>query len=285
MYKTKQLWTPLSSVFRRVLPTTCSLASFTANSQFPSLSSHRQSSSRVPPRYGLKFSPYSKLPLLRFCSQSAAKLDSTTKRCWNCVAPGSMPFLYCDSCRSIQPVDLSIDYFQIFGLEKKYEIEVDGLEGKYKDWQKKLHPDLVHSKSEKEREYAAEQSARVIDAYGTLRKPLSRAIYILRLEGVDVDEEQTVSDPELLTEIMEIREAVEEAPDSQALNQIQSRMNEKLEETSDSFANAFQRRNFDEAVTCIQKMTYYQRASLCCSCNAIMGSATLRIEEMITTDV
>ncbi|KAK8624507.1 hypothetical protein V6N13_065848 [Hibiscus sabdariffa] len=202
MYKTKQLWTPLSTVFRRFLPTT-------------------------------------------------SKLDSTTKRCWNCVAdaPGSTPFLYCDSCRSIQPVDLSIDYFQIFGLEKKYEIEVDGLEGKYKDWQKKLHPDLVHSKSEKEREYAAEQSARVIDAYRTLSKPLSRAIYILRLEGVDVDEEQTVSDPELLTEIMEIREAVEEAPDSQALNQIQSRMNEKLEETSDSFANAFQRRNFDEAVT------------------------------------
>lgn len=26
--------------------------------------------------------------------------------------------------------------------------EVDNLEGKYKDWQKKLHPDLVHSKSE-----------------------------------------------------------------------------------------------------------------------------------------
>ncbi|KAK8504371.1 hypothetical protein V6N13_025049 [Hibiscus sabdariffa] len=276
MYKMMQLWTPLSTVFRRVLPTTCCLASFTANSQFASLSSHLQSSSRVPLRYGLDFSPYSKISLLSFCSQSAAKLDSTTKRCWNCLAEatGSTPFLYCDSCRSIQPVDLSIDYFKIFGLEKKYEIEVDGLEGKYKDWQKKLHPDLVHSKSEKEREYAAEQSARVIDAYRTLSKPLSRAIYILRLEGVDVDEEQTVSDPELLTEIMEIREAVEEATDSQALNQVQSRMNEKLEETSDSFANAFQRRNLDEAVTC-----------LCCSCNVIMGSTTLRIEEMITTDV
>ncbi|GMJ13967.1 hypothetical protein like AT5G06410 [Hibiscus trionum] len=263
MYKTKQLWNPLSTVFRRLLPTTCRFDPFSANSQFPPLSSHPQSSSRVPPRHSLDFFPDSKFSLLSFCSQSAAKLDSTTKRCWNCVtdAPGSTPFLYCDSCRSIQPLDLSIDYFQIFGLEKKYEIVVNGLEGRYKDWQKKLHPDLVHSKSEKEREYAAEQSARVIDAYRTLSNPLSRAIYILRLEGVDVDEEQTVSDPELLTEIMEIREAVEEAPDSQALNQIQSRMTEKLEETSNSFANAFRRRNFDEAVACIQKMTYYQRAS------------------------
>ena len=32
--------------------------------------------------------------------------------------------------------------------EKKYELEDANLEGKYKDWQKKLHPDLVHSKSE-----------------------------------------------------------------------------------------------------------------------------------------
>ncbi|MFQ6623138.1 hypothetical protein Gotur_002012 [Gossypium turneri] len=263
MYKTKKLCAPLSTIFRGVLPTTRRLSPYFSNSRIPSLSSHFQSASRVPPRYALHFLPNSNFSFQNLCSQSAAKLDSSTKRCWNCVADktGTTPFLYCDSCRSIQPVDLSIDYFQIFGLEKKYEIEVDGLEGKYKDWQKKLHPDLVHSKSEKERGYAAEQSARVIDAYRTLSKPLSRAIYILRLEGVDVDEEQTVSDPELLTEIMEIREAVEEAPDSQALNQIQSKMEEKLEESSNSFVNAYQSRNFDEAVACIQRMTYYQRAS------------------------
>ncbi|XP_039057498.1 uncharacterized protein LOC120200819 [Hibiscus syriacus] len=178
MYKTKQLWSPLSAAFRRLLPTTCRLAPFSANSKIPSLSSHLRSSSRAPLRP--EIFPDSKISLLSFCSQSAANLDSTTKPCWNCIAnaPGSTPFLYCDSCRSIQPVDLSIDYFQIFGLEKKHEIEVDGLERRYKDWQKKLHPDIVHSKSEKEREYAAEQSGRVIDVYRTLSKPLSRAVYI-----------------------------------------------------------------------------------------------------------
>ncbi|KAH1095911.1 hypothetical protein J1N35_012832 [Gossypium stocksii] len=71
------------------------------------------------------------VPFCFFGSQSAAKLDSSTKRCWNRVAckTGTTPFLYSDSCRSIQPVALSIDYFQIFGLENKYEIEVDVLEG------------------------------------------------------------------------------------------------------------------------------------------------------------
>ncbi|KAF7851965.1 hypothetical protein BT93_L1666 [Corymbia citriodora subsp. variegata] len=153
------------------------------------------------------------------CSESAPE-------CWNCGAvarkSATTPFLVCESCRSVQPVDESVDYFQIFGLEKKYEIDVSNLEGKYKDWQKKLHPDLVHSKSEQEKEYAAGQSARVIDAYRTLSKPLTRAIYVLKLEGVNVDEEETVSETELLTEILELREAVDEAADSQALEQIQS---------------------------------------------------------------
>lgn len=152
-----------------------------------------------------------------------------------------------------------MDYFQIFGLERKYDSVVDNLEGQYKEWQKKLHPDLVHTKSKEEREYAAEQSARVIDAYLTLSKPLARAIYILKLEGVDVDEEETLSESELLTEILEIREAVEEAADAQALVQIQSQMQEKMKHWSNSFANAFRSRNFDEALKAIRRMTYYQR--------------------------
>ncbi|GJW66698.1 iron-sulfur cluster co-chaperone protein HscB [Tanacetum coccineum] len=143
--------------------------------------------------------------------------------------------------------------------ERRFDIDDGSLEGTYKNWQKKLHPDLVHTKSKEEREYAAEQSARVIDAYTTLRKPLKRAIYIMRLEGVEVDEEQTVSEPELLGEIMEIREAVEEATNSQDLNKIQSEMEEKLSHWSDIFGNAFGSNKYDEALKAIQRMTYYHR--------------------------
>jgi molecular chaperone HscB len=180
--------------------------------------------------------------------------------CWNCdAAAETSPFLVCESCRTVQPVDHSADYFQIFGWEKSYKIPNENLEGKYKDWQKKLHPDLVHSKSEREKTYAAEQSGRVIDAYRTLSNPLSRAIYLMRLEGVEVDEEQTVSEPELLDEIMEIREAVEEASDAQTLKNIQAQIEEKLKQWSKSFGDAFQRQQYEEAHVCIQRMTYYQR--------------------------
>ncbi|CAK9160852.1 unnamed protein product [Ilex paraguariensis] len=271
MWKIK-LRIPLSTIFRRVLPINSSCLSvnyipqnrfFTANLSSSQLVVGESRVLRTPTRcYFLGKHHFCRTNL---CSESAEKF-----RCWNCNAEAGMtPFLFCNSCRSVQPVDHSVDYFQIFGLttvlnanrEKKYEIEDENLEGKYKDWQKKLHPDLVHSKSKQEREYAAEQSARVIDAYRTLTNPLSRAIYILKLEGVDVDEEERISDPDLLAEIMEIREAVEEAQETQALNQIQAQIQEKLTRWRKSFANAFQSRKYEEAQTSIRRMTYYIRAN------------------------
>ncbi|CAM8991101.1 unnamed protein product [Rhodiola kirilowii] len=93
--------------------------------------------------------------------------------------------------------------------------------------------------NQREKDYASEQSSRVIDAYRTLENPLSRAIYLLKLKGVYVDQEQTISEPELLGEIMEIREAV----DYQALTEIQIQMQEKQKHWAECFARAFQDQN------------------------------------------
>ncbi|CAM8987485.1 unnamed protein product [Rhodiola kirilowii] len=79
----------------------------------------------------------------------------------------------------------------------------------------------------------------------------------LKLKGVDFDEEQTISEPELL-EIMEIREAGEEAADSQALTEIQI---QKLKHWAECFARAFQDQNFEEAKSSIHRMTYYERVN------------------------
>ncbi|KAK1287050.1 hypothetical protein QJS10_CPB19g01291 [Acorus calamus] len=199
-----------------------------------------------------------------FCSPSAATVAASAGgKCWSCgTSPSapSLPFLFCGSCRAVQPVKPSDDYFKIFGLERGYDIGDSDLESKYKEWQKKLHPDLVHMKSEREKAYAAEQSARVIDAYRTLGKPCRRAIYLLKLEGIEVDEEQTVSEPDLLAEMMELREAVDEASNSEALKQIRNQIEHKLEAWSNSFSKSFKDRDFEGSIVSIQRMTYYERA-------------------------
>ncbi|GAV63887.1 DnaJ domain-containing protein/HSCB_C domain-containing protein [Cephalotus follicularis] len=253
MYKTKKLWTTSLSTILLAKPKTQTLIL----PSLPSISGlkHHYLSTSPQPQFSFSASNLRNHLFNSFHSQSSHE------KCWNCGAVAETPpFLFCHSCRCVQPLDHSLDYFQIFGLEKKYEIEDDAnLEGMYKQWQKKLHPDLVHSKSQKERAYAAEQSERVIDAYHTLKDPLSRAIYIMKLEGVHVDQEETISEPELLAEIMEIRESVEEAPDSNSLNQIRSQIEEKLKHWSNSFANAFRSQKFEESIDAIRRMTYYDR--------------------------
>lgn len=255
----------MSSSRRKVLVSTLALLRGGLRSHHPhgSLLSPRVSARRFLSSSGPRFPSPSSFPtkFIRVSYSSASDVGGASA-CWNCGAPAGPagPFLSCGRCRSVQPVDDSVDYFQIFGLERVYDIRVDNLEGKYKDWQKKLHPDLVHSKSEKEKAFAAEQSARVIDAFHTLSKPLSRALYLLQLEGVHVDEEKTVEDPDLLAEMMEIREEVEEANSSEALNQIQAKIQRKLEACSNSFLEAFKKRDFEDAVTSTQRMRYYERA-------------------------
>ncbi|XP_019097299.1 PREDICTED: iron-sulfur cluster co-chaperone protein HscB, mitochondrial-like [Camelina sativa] len=177
MKNTKTLVASFSTLFRRTHLSTsrcnplATIQSQTHQLRRESLQHHSSSSAEaLAGRLGF--------PGRFFSSESGA--GNTSSGCWNCGEKAA--FLFCNSCRSIQPVDDSVDYFQIFGLERKYEISPGSLEGKYKDWQKKLHPDLVHNKSQKERDYAADQSAK------------------MKLSGVNVNEEETITDPTLLME-------------------------------------------------------------------------------------
>lgn len=63
-------------------------------------------------------------------------------------------------------------------------------------------------RTEKEKRISADYSALVNEAYNSLLAPLSRAIHLLKLKNVAIDEDQKISDPEFLTEIMELNEEV-----------------------------------------------------------------------------
>lgn len=193
---------------------------------------------------------------------SSANTHDAVIKCWACAAEApDGPFLVCPSCKSVQPLDSSVNYFQIFNLEPGYDVSTNDLERKYKVWQKKLHPDLFQCNSEQEKENSAQQSAQVIKAYNVLLKPLSRAEYLLQLQGIHVDEEGTVTDPELLMEIMEVRESVEDANNADTLKTLQSKIQAKLEECRISFSSAYERHDFASAVSSVQKMSYYERTN------------------------
>jgi len=106
------------------------------------------------------------------------------------------------------------DYFEFFDLPRELRIDPLELEKRFYNLSRKWHPDLFARKSREEQDLALESSAILNDAYRTLKDPISRTKYLLKLEGFDVAEQGTKDvPPELLEEIFELNMALEDDPD------------------------------------------------------------------------
>jgi molecular chaperone HscB len=108
--------------------------------------------------------------------------------------------------------DFTKNYFDLFGLEKKFSVPQENLDRAYRDIQSQIHPDKFSHAGEAEKRLSMQWATRANEAYQTLKKPLSRARYLLQLHGVDTQEETNTAMPtSFLIEQMEWREAVIEA--------------------------------------------------------------------------
>ncbi|PYV95481.1 MAG: Fe-S protein assembly co-chaperone HscB, partial [Acidobacteria bacterium] len=120
-------------------------------------------------------------------SKTARALAETGERaCWSCGAPRAAQF--CSTCGKVQPPQ-SVDYFTFFGLPRKLNVDVPALQREFYELSRKLHPDLYGRTSKQEQEWSLEQSSLLNDAYRTLKDPIKRTEYLLRLEGVELEEQ------------------------------------------------------------------------------------------------
>ncbi|OKY25694.1 MULTISPECIES: Fe-S protein assembly co-chaperone HscB [Thalassotalea] len=104
-----------------------------------------------------------------------------------------------------------MNYFEIFGLEEKFSLELNTLTERYQTIQKSVHPDRFAHASNQEKLLAAKKSTLINDAYQTLKNPLSRAEYMLELRDVSLPNEQaSFSDNAFLMRQMELREMLAE---------------------------------------------------------------------------
>jgi molecular chaperone HscB len=180
-------------------------------------------------------------------AQSALPIASKdTSACWSC---GSMRAAhYCQSCGKVQPA-APVDYFSFFGLPRKLNLDVPALERDFYALSRKLHPDL-HAQSEAEqRKWSVEKSSQLNDAYRTLKDPVARTEYLLRIEGVDFDEQSTLATeaarasgktkkqvvpPDMLEEVFELNLQIEELRRNQKMDAQDPDLIEQLREHNES---------------------------------------------------
>lgn len=85
--------------------------------------------------------------------------------------------------------DISQNYFTIFTLPAKLVVDTAALEKSFYALSRRLHPDRFAARSAEEQEAALAESSRLNDAYRTLKDPIARTEYLLKLEGVELEEQ------------------------------------------------------------------------------------------------
>jgi molecular chaperone HscB len=142
--------------------------------------------------------------------------------CWSCEKNAGEG-LTCAACGAIQPPDPRADHFEVLGVERRFALDVNDLERRYKDMTKVLHPDRFARADERARRASLKRSIQLNEAWRTLKDPVRRAEYLLSLSGVVVGGEDGTSKrvdgekvrlpvaPALLMEVMELREGLAEA--------------------------------------------------------------------------
>ena len=115
---------------------------------------------------------------------------------------------FCSQCNKIQPVPHNADYYTFFDIPLKFHIDEPELEKKFYSLSRQFHPDYYMNASEEERQASIERSSMLNDAFRTLRDNVSRAQYILSLEGIAQVEKK--APPELLEEVFDLNMEIEE---------------------------------------------------------------------------
>ncbi|MCF6437212.1 MULTISPECIES: co-chaperone HscB [Pseudoalteromonas] len=106
-------------------------------------------------------------------------------------------------------------YFELFDIPVDYNVDLKKINQHYLELQRVVHPDRFAGKSEREKLLAVQKTAEINDALAVLKHPVKRAEYMLSERGVDIRaEQQTLQDPMFLMQQMELREALEELPNS-----------------------------------------------------------------------
>ena len=106
-------------------------------------------------------------------------------------------------------MDLNQNYFEVLGLPVDFNIDLEELGDRYRDMQKNLHPDKFVDSTDHEKRLSMQWTTLVNSAYGTLKEPLKRALYMLEMRGVAIADNPSLS-PEFLMGQIELREELEE---------------------------------------------------------------------------
>ncbi len=180
--------------------------------------------------------------------------------CWSCHGGVREGQAFCETCGAVQPPGQT-DHFARLGLDRQFDLNPDDLQTRYFALQRALHPDRFASRSEQERAISMQQSTSINEAFETLKDPLRRAEYLLSLGGFTVNAEtgNLPTDPAVLAEAMETREALMEAETAAAVADLADDVRTRAETCRADLAMAFAGSDLARAATLATRLKYLEK--------------------------
>jgi len=174
-------------------------------------------------------------------------LDSAVPiACWSCSIGHNDSTLFCPHCSKIQPPPGG-DYFSVFGLEPKLNLDLPALEHEFHRLSRKLHPDRFARAEENEKQWSLADTALLNDAYRTLKDPIRRTEYLLKLLGAGIGdgheskEQKDARVPaDLLEEVFELNMQLEELRAARASGEADPALEANLTEAKEKFEGLLQ---------------------------------------------
>ncbi len=117
---------------------------------------------------------------------------------------------FCDRCVKVQPLSRELDYFTCLNVPRKLNLDEQALEETFYAMSRSFHPDYFATKDEGEKTISLGNTALLNAAYRTLKDPLQRAEYLIRLEAGSAKDIRSSPPAELFDEILELQEDLDE---------------------------------------------------------------------------
>ena len=157
---------------------------------------------------------------------------------------------------------MSLNFFTLLQLPEAFVIDLEKLNQNYQSIQKEIHPDRFASFDDEAKLESIKKTAQLNDAYQTLKSPIRRAEYLLRLNGIDIhDEKYTAVSQDFLMQQMEWREELEtEKQNKVALEKlahdIQKNKNEMISQLPTFFDN---KNNLSDAIIVTRELNFIEK--------------------------
>lgn len=147
------------------------------------------------------------------------------------------------------------DYFSVFSLPRKLNLDIGALQREFYAKSRQLHPDNFATASPEKQQWSLEQTSRLNDAFRALKDPIERTKYLVELEGVKLEEQSSnataaarengaqkkqVVPPELLEEVFELNMQLQELKLAKQMGEDSPETANELQAAKSRFENKLQ---------------------------------------------